>query len=182
MPDAQALIEQHGDAVWRIAVRLLGDTEDAKDCYQETFLAAIRLTREDAVKNWSALLKRIATCRALDRLRQRYRRRESRAELDQIPGHDRRVDDPAARLEAMELRREVREALGGLPERQAEAFWLRHMEQLSPDEIAAQLDTTAANARQLVHRATAALRDRLAPKPTLRPVPESEGTVTGGQR
>ncbi len=182
MPDAQALIEQHGDAVWRTAARLLPNPDDARDCYQDTFLAALKLPDPAAVRNWSALLRKIATRRAMDRLRLKYRRKESPAQLDTFPASDRRLDAPGARLEAMELREQVRDALCELPERQAEAFWLRHMEQMTHEQVAEQLETTSANARQLVHRATEALRRKLCPEPSRHKTADNPQALTGEQR
>ena len=45
-----------------------------------------------------------------------------------------------------------------LPSQQAEAFWLRHIEQMSPSEVAEQMDIQPGNVRVLVHRAADQLR------------------------
>ncbi|MEM8781967.1 MAG: sigma-70 family RNA polymerase sigma factor [Planctomycetota bacterium] len=177
MPDASPLIQKHGDAVWRTSVRLLGDVDEAWDCYQETFLAALRHPDPGSVAEWSAWLRRVATNRAMDRLRQTYRRREMAGQLDELPNRATPVN-PSARLESEELRDALREALTELPERQAEAFWLRHAEQLTPTQVAEHLGTTPANARQLVHRAATALRDRLA-DPNLAASPRHAGQPGG---
>jgi DNA-directed RNA polymerase specialized sigma24 family protein len=52
MSDLNAIIEAHSDAVWRTAYRLLNHREDALDCYQETFLAALQLARKDEIRHW----------------------------------------------------------------------------------------------------------------------------------
>src|SRR5690348_2888597 len=78
--DWQAILEQEGPVVWRTAYRLLGDPVEAEECFQETFLAALQLARRQPVQSWRALLQRVATTRAVDRLRQRCRRR-SREEV-----------------------------------------------------------------------------------------------------
>ena len=177
--DAQQMIEEHGDAVWRTVYRLLNDPDDARDCYQDTFVDALKLIeRGTEVRHWPAVLRRIATCRAMDKLRGRYRNREHGTELiDGFVDRSRLSDDPSSRLETLELCDQVRGALADLPERQAEAFWLRHMEQLSPEAIAEQMDVTSANARQLVHRAVDALRRRLSGDALTSPA-----TLTGDQR
>ena len=51
-------------------------------------------------------------------------------------------DPPGARIEGEELREQVRQSLARLPSEQAEAFWLRHIEQLSPSEIAELMERT----------------------------------------
>ena len=54
---------------WTTAWRILGDAADAEDAVQDAFLDAVRLVRQGAVGDWGALLRRLATCRALDLLR-----------------------------------------------------------------------------------------------------------------
>ena len=49
---------------------------------------------------------------------------------------------PEAPAEQAELGQQVRRALTRLPQQQAEAFWLRHLEELSVPEVAEQLQIT----------------------------------------
>src|SRR4051794_26527173 len=78
MTDWEGILSRNGPAVWRCAYRLLGRRHEAEDCFQETFVAALeaweRLSRRGGVANERALLLRLATARAMDRLRARYRR------------------------------------------------------------------------------------------------------------
>src|SRR5690349_1429084 len=74
MPNWDAIVTNEGPAVWRILWRVLTDRADAEECSQETFLAALQVSRRQTVECWSALLCRLATARAMDRLRSRYRR------------------------------------------------------------------------------------------------------------
>jgi RNA polymerase sigma factor (sigma-70 family) len=71
--DWQTIVTECGPLVWRTAYRLLGNHADTADCFQETFLAALELSRRQPVRNMSGLLVRLATTRAIDRLRQRVR-------------------------------------------------------------------------------------------------------------
>ena len=63
----EAIIRQHDDVVRKTAMRLLGSDADAQDRFQDTFLAAMRFSEREAVHNWDALLRRIATRQALRR-------------------------------------------------------------------------------------------------------------------
>lgn len=161
-------ILRHADDVWRTIYRLLNDPEDARECYQQTYLEAVRC-RQQQVTNWQALLKRIATRRAMDVLRTRYRQRRVFSDgeapepfLDNPPGSE---------LEFAELRENVRQVLATLPAPQAEAFVLRHLEQLTPSEIGEELGLSSNHVRVLIHRAMKCLRESL---PTsLRPVSSS---------
>ncbi len=72
--DWQTIIEKHGPAVWQTAFRLLGNRTDAADCFQETFVCALEFSRRQRIRNFSALLIRLATTRAIDQLRKRFHR------------------------------------------------------------------------------------------------------------
>ena len=60
MPDWAEIIERDGGAVWRTAYRLLGNRADADECFQEVFLAALEVSRREPVRDWGALLRRLA--------------------------------------------------------------------------------------------------------------------------
>jgi RNA polymerase sigma-70 factor (ECF subfamily) len=69
------LVDRHGRAVFRVAYRVTGRTEDAEDVVQETFLRAYRqLDRFEARSNVRTWLHRIATNCAIDLLRARPKR------------------------------------------------------------------------------------------------------------
>ena len=127
MSDLNEIVAAHSDAVWRTVYRLLNDRNDALDCYQETFLAAQRMATGGDVQHWRTLLVRIATRRAIDRLRQRYRDEETERGMQARLRDCTEISPPDSRVEANELREQVRRALANLPEQQAEAFWLRHL-------------------------------------------------------
>jgi DNA-directed RNA polymerase specialized sigma24 family protein len=73
MIDWGAILAEYGSTVWRTVYRLLDHHDDALDCYQETFLAAFRFAHAQTIADWPAFLVKLATRRAIDRLRQRYR-------------------------------------------------------------------------------------------------------------
>jgi len=162
MTDLSDVVAEHAAAVWRTAYRLLKDREDTLDCHQETFLAAQKLAAQESVRCWRSVLVQIATRRAIDRLRQRYRRDQELVKSEPVIEAD--VDvSPEAYARAAELRDHVRRALSQLPEQQAEAFWLRHVEDLDVREVAEQMSLEPGHVRVLVHRAAAALRLSLGP-------------------
>ena len=157
MSDWASILSEHGATVWRTAYRLLNDHEDALDCYQETFLAAWRLAQRQPVVAWHALLVRLATRRALDRLRQRLRMRARFTALDGVlePATD--AGCPLRQAAAAELLDRVRQALARLPQKQAEVFWLSCMEGLSHQCVAERLGVSLGTVRVLLHRARARL-------------------------
>jgi RNA polymerase sigma-70 factor (ECF subfamily) len=161
MTDWQAIVERHGSAVWQTAYRLLDDPTDAADCFQETFVSALAVLRRGPVQNWPALLKRLATTRALDRLRRRSRhtkRHHDIADWASIAGKN---PGPVEQAENSELAANLREALAQLPLRQAEIFCLRHIEGLSYDEIGQQIGLDSNTVGVQLHRARRRLRELL---------------------
>ena len=65
MIDWQSIINKHGPAVWQTAYRLLGNHADTADCFQETFICALELSRRQRVRSFPALLVRSATTQAI---------------------------------------------------------------------------------------------------------------------
>ncbi len=77
MTDWETVVGQHAGIVQRTVYRLVGNHADAWDCIQETFLEAVKIDRREPVRNWPALLRHLATVRALGLLRVRSRQRRN---------------------------------------------------------------------------------------------------------
>jgi RNA polymerase sigma-70 factor, ECF subfamily len=160
LPGWSKIVADNGDAVWRTVYRILGHDADAHDCYQETFLAAVRVGSANPPRDWSRFLVSVATRRAIDRLRQRIRSR-SRLESLQAVGDVAARASPASESDAGELLDQIRQALIQVPQAQAEAFWLASVESLSHAEIAQQLEIDVNYVGVLVHRARSRLKQLL---------------------
>jgi RNA polymerase sigma-70 factor, ECF subfamily len=153
MTDWSELAARHGPAVWRTAYRLLGCEADAADCFQETFLSAVRVESAEAVANWGGLLRRLAVARGLDLLRRRRRERERQGPW--AVGEDAlaRCPGPPEEAQGRELAGRLRLALSELPAREAEVFCLRCMEELTYEEIASRLGLRVNAVGVLLHHA-----------------------------
>jgi RNA polymerase sigma factor (sigma-70 family) len=123
MPNWQEILSQEGAVVWQTAYRILGHRADTEECFQETFLAALEVSRREVVRSWRALLQRLATARAVDRLRQR-RRRRAREEVPDWDTVQSPMPAPSQTAEERELAQRLREALVQIPPKQAEVFCL----------------------------------------------------------
>lgn len=154
--DWKTILERDGPVAWRAAYRLVGNAADADDCLQDAALTAVQLSRREPVGNWRALLTRLASARALDRLRQRYRSRIEPYVDDQA---DARETGDTAELD--ELRSQLRIALAHLSHDQAAAFSLCALEGWTYSEASEQLQTPASTVGVLVHRARQRLRELL---------------------
>lgn len=162
MTDWQSIARQHGRLVWHTAYRLLGNEADAFDCFQETFLEAVKVDRREPVREWAALLRHLATARALDLLRVRYRRR-GRTDSSVDPANAvSRIASPAEEAEAAELADSLRVALAKLPDKQAEVFCLCRLDGLTYREAAERLGVDTNMVGVLLHRASKQLRQLLA--------------------
>ena len=86
--------------------------------------------RKAEVENWPGYLRWLATHRAIDRLRAR-RRTQSRFNSGDMARFKRPIAEPAKTAQLNELVGLVRTELVGLPTRQAEAFWLVCVEEMT---------------------------------------------------
>jgi RNA polymerase sigma-70 factor (ECF subfamily) len=166
MIDWKAMLREDGPCVWRTVYRLLANQADAEDCFQETFADAIELSRKSSgssIRSWRAMLVRLATARAVDRLRQRVRQRSH----EQSDGNvamllDRRTSSrPSVRAEQHEMSDRLRHALVHLPPKQADAFCLHCLEGFSYLQVAEQMKESVDHVGVLIYRARADLRQRI---------------------
>ena len=161
MIDWQLIVKKHGPAVWQTAYRLLGNYADAADCFQETFICALELSQRQRVRNFAALLARLATARAIDRLRRRFANPQvcvDAADLAAVPDTS---FDPQQQAQTHELAIRLRKALSQLPPQEAQVFCLRHLNDMSYRQIAKELGIKKNTAGVMLHRAKKKLRDLL---------------------
>ena len=146
--DWDRIVREHGPIVFATAWRILGHAADAEDVVQEVFLQAYQVQQEEMVRCWEALLRRLAACRALDRLRQR----RGTVPLDGLalsaPG-----DNPEAVAIERELAGRLRDALARLPPREATVFCLRYFDDLSYEQIARTLHIQVGAVATALHKA-----------------------------
>lgn len=152
MNDWKQIIDAHEKIVFGTAWRILGHVQDTEDVVQEVYLSAHRLYRTQEVRHWGALLRKLATCRALDRLR----RRRHTVPLDgSEPAGV--ADGPEEAALEQELIDRLRAAIGQLPAREGEVFCLHHFEDLNADKIAEVLDTSRGAVANALYKARARL-------------------------
>ena len=149
LPPFQGLIDEHRDDVYRFLRASVGP-HDADDCFQETFIAALRAyPRLRADSNLRGWLFTIAHRKALDSHRARGRRPIPVDELPQTVG------EPLLNGGEPGLWR----AVGELPTKQRAAVLLRFAGDLAYREIGAATQTTEEAARRNVHEGLKKLRE-----------------------
>jgi RNA polymerase sigma-70 factor, ECF subfamily len=149
------LVDRHAPACLRFAKRMLGEMADAEDTAQETFLRAFKALRSyDAETPFRTWLFAILVNRCRTSLLRRARR-ERRVVRDENEVEYAAPEDEAR---AFEFRDEIAWALGALPAEQREAFLLKHVEDLSYDEMVVVTGAGASALRMRVKRACVRLQ------------------------
>jgi RNA polymerase sigma-70 factor, ECF subfamily len=169
MPNWDSLVARDGPLVWRTLWRLLADRGDVEECFQETFVAALKLSRRESIESWPGTLCSIATARAMDRLRTRYRQAGVRpGAANGANSHATRLAEaasseasPEQHAVATELSERLREAMAQLPQRQAEVFYLNALCGWSHREISERMQMTENAVGVTIFRARQRLRELL---------------------
>ena len=154
------LVRQYSNQVFRVALRMLGNREDAEDVQQETFLRAYRgLRRFRGGASFGTWVYSIAARLCLDRRRQRTRRAGDNAE--DIPvGGSLPEDSPEDRLLSLEAAARVQKALAGMSPPDRLLIVLKFVEELSHEEIARILGCSVESSRSRLARAKKLFRER----------------------
>jgi RNA polymerase sigma factor (sigma-70 family) len=149
LPAFQSLLDDHGETVMGVLRGAVG-REAAEDCFQETFLAALRAypkLRDD--RNLRGWLLTIAHRKAVDHHRANGRRPLPVAEVAEIAS-EQPDSDP-----------EIWSVVSELPPKQRAAVALRYGLDLPHAEIAAALGSSPEAARRSLHEGIKRLRKEL---------------------
>ncbi len=144
------LIDEHSDAVFRLAFGILHDRQLAEDVVQETMMRtwrALERFRGDASeRTW---ILRIAHNTAIDSLRRRRDRAVAPSELPEVED----PADPGMRAEGLDRLASVGKALAALDETSRSIVILREVEAMSYQEIAEALDVPVPTVKTRLLRA-----------------------------
>ncbi|WRZ91853.1 RNA polymerase sigma factor SigM [Streptomyces sp. NBC_01007] len=159
-PDAFGeLVRRHRDRLWAVALRTLGDREEAADAVQDALVSAYRAAHtfrgQSAVTTW---LHRITVNACLDRARKAASRKTSPVDdtqrLEQLLEPHESASAPAERND---LHRELIGALGTLPADQRAALVLVDMQGYPVAEAARILDVPTGTVKSRCARGRARL-------------------------
>jgi RNA polymerase sigma-70 factor (ECF subfamily) len=173
--DAEAfekLIEAYQKKVFNIALRMLGNYDDACDIAQEVFIRAfksIKDFREQAM--FSTWIYKIATNACLDELRRRKNRvfisidEEVKLEEGDLK---RQIEDdkpsPDIEVEQNEMREEINKAISELSEEHRVVIVLRDIQGFTYEEIAKITKCPEGTVKSRINRARQALKEILKPR------------------
>ena len=159
-PDAFGeIVRRHRDRLWAVALRTLGDREEAADAVQDALVSAFRSAHtfrgQSAVTTW---LHRITVNACLDRIRRAASRRTApvadEENLDALLEPHESAEAPAERGE---LHRELLAALATLPVEQRAALVLVDMQGYPVAEAAEVLDVPTGTIKSRCARGRARL-------------------------
>jgi RNA polymerase sigma-70 factor (ECF subfamily) len=168
------LFRRHRDRLWSVALRTLGDPEEAADALQDAMLSAYRAAgsfRGDAaVTTW---LHRVVVNACLDRIR----RRNTRPTVP-LPEVETELAKPTPfdPIANSDLRMALKTALATLPDEQRAALVLVDVEGYSVEETAAMLGVASGTVKSRCARARAKLL------PLLRHLRESDSPDSDGNQ
>lgn len=185
-PDAfPELVRRHRDRLWAVALRTLGDREEAADAVQDALVSAYRAAHtfqgRSAVTTW---LHRITVNACLDRARKTASRRTSPTDdTERLEALLDPHESAAAPAEREDLHRQLIAALSQLPAEQRAALVLVDMQGYPVAEAARILDVAVGTVKSRCARGRARLLpmvSHLRPDGTPRDGTPRDGTPQDG--
>jgi RNA polymerase sigma-70 factor (ECF subfamily) len=163
------LVDAHYELIYRLAIKMVSDAQDAEDILQETFIKAFRhLQGFDGRSSISTWLYRIATNEALMFLR---RRKPEQYSIDDPLETDEgeivpvQIVDwcclPEEELMSAEARLHLDQAVANLPPSLRVVFILRDVQRLSTREVSEVLNLSESAVKTRLSRARLRLREEL---------------------
>jgi RNA polymerase sigma-70 factor (ECF subfamily) len=151
------LVLRHQTSVFNVCYRILHERADAEDMSQETFLRAhARLHSFDVERPFGPWIRRVAANVCLNHLESQKVTVELNDEKDADESQS-----PQGRLEVRERSEQIRAALASLPANYRAVIELRHYQELSYDEIAAELKIPLSDVKSNLFRARKLLAEKL---------------------
>lgn len=164
----ERIVDAHERKIYNLALRMMGNPDDAKDILQDTFLKVYdhidKFRGDSRLSTW---IYRIAMNEALMKIRREKGRMVSIDTFKTSDGETRSLDiedwaqKPLDKLLTRELGDEMEGAISRLPEDYRAVFLLRDVEGLSNAEIAKMLKITVPAVKSRLHRARLFLRNEL---------------------
>jgi RNA polymerase sigma-70 factor, ECF subfamily len=160
------LVQRYQRQVYNLALRMLRDTDEASEATQEAFLAAwqhLRGFRQDA--RFATWLYRITYHHCLKVSESRRRDSVARSELSattaRMHSPEGRMSIESALIAERELRETVRDEIAHLPPKYRAVLVLRHLQELSYEEISDVMRVPIGTVKTQLFRARALLKERL---------------------
>jgi RNA polymerase sigma-70 factor, ECF subfamily len=163
-PAMAVLYDRHSGLVYGLALKTLGNTQEAEDLTQEIFITLVKSTAYDPLRgSLRTFLAILTKSRALDRLRSRSSARQLMSRWQQDKTSELTSNIPLERAFQSEQSQEVKTALAQLPEAEQQVLRLAYYDGFSQSEIAKQLALPLGTVKTRARRGLLKLRQFLAP-------------------
>jgi RNA polymerase sigma-70 factor, ECF subfamily len=167
------VVRAHGDKVFSLVYRMIGNRAEAEDLAQEVFVTVFKTVDSfRSESKFSTWLLRIAANHCKNRIKYLSRRRTEAGGLDQMSeekmadtGHaalQGRIETPDVLLEAAELEHLMQQAIETLDEDHRLLIVLRDVEELSYEEIGDVSGLPEGTIKSRLHRARMIIKEYLA--------------------
>lgn len=167
------IVRLHGDKVFSLIYRMLGNRQEAEDVAQEVFITVFKTIdgfRGEA--KFSTWLLRIAANQSKNRIKYLARRPTDGIEVDDAgqaeaqasphtPPVQAQIDGPDKMMEAAETEAITQRAIGALDEEHRLLVILRDVEELSYQEIGEITGLPEGTIKSRLHRARLAIKEEL---------------------
>lgn len=159
--ETEQLYQTYKPLLFSIAYRMTGSVTDAEDLVQEAFLTYNRVSSEKIIENKKAYLCKIVMNSSIDKLRSAASKREVYVG-EWLP--EPLVDEEDDPFHTYLMKESISTAylllLQQLSEDERAVFLLREVFQYSYEEIAAIIEKSSTNCRQIFHRAKKSMENR----------------------
>lgn len=155
----KALVLPAKDKLFRLALSLLSDRQEAEDILQDTYVKLWNMRDKlHTYNSIEALAVTVTKNLCLDKLRSYRHRKKNSAPAEQL-NVDSHLTDPAEQTELNESSKTIRRFVQMLPDQQRLVMHLRDIEQYSYDEIEEMTGLTRNNIRVQLSRARKQVRE-----------------------
>jgi len=163
------LVDRHSTNIYRVALKMLANSQDAEDVLQNTFLKAIQaLPRFEGRSSLSTWLYRIAVNEALTTIRRRKPEIQLASKVDDDEDNELLLTQfsdwcciPESELMSSEAQNHLDKAIQQLSEKLRVVFILRDIEKLSVRETSETLNLNESTVKTRLLRARLRLREEL---------------------
>jgi len=151
------LVTRYQVSVFNVCYRILHERAEAEDLAQESFMRAYEhLNTFDLEREFGPWIRRVAANLCLNHLESR----KVTAQFDDERDAD-KSKGPEAVTEVRERSEQIREALASLPPYYRVVVELRHYQEMSYDEIAAELNIPISDVKSHLFRARKILSEKI---------------------
>lgn len=156
------LVEMYQQPAYRLAFRILGNEEEARDAVQESFIKIWqKISSFDSSREFIPWMYRILANTSADRLRTMHR--HPLVPIDQVSQNLLAMQqrDPGTPADNHDLAMLIKGLAGGLPGKQKLVFILRDIEGMSSEEVEEITELTGDAVKSNLYHARKSVRERL---------------------